>query len=220
MLPTLLISSSWAFQTTPFSPSSFISSHQVGYSHVQNKNGHSSLKAKIFFPATTQTALKMWNSDEINGPDKIKACIPYLLPLIDGDMYGKFIYQRVPPLKFLDDLFIAPLVDIFEAYPFFPLIFFVLLVLGTRNADGMSRVVRFNAQQAVLIDITLILPTLIGEGLDGVGVPRSYQEFGSNFVFYALMTAIIYSVATNLTGRKPNGIPYVSDAAEYLTGPF
>lgn len=135
-------------------------------------------------------------------------------------MFGKYFYQRIPPLNTIHEILISPLVNMFESFPFLGLILFVLLSIGSRNADGMSRVVRFNAQQAVLIDIALILPTLVGQGLDGVGVPRMYEEFGNNFTYYALMSSILYSVVTNLRGSKPNKIPYVSDAAEYITGPF
>jgi hypothetical protein len=141
------------------------------------------------------------------------------LPLLDGDIFGQYIYQRVPPLKFLDDLFIAPLVSIFQSFPFLGLILFLLLSIGSRNVDGMSRAVRFNAQQAVLIDIALIFPTLIGEGLDGF-VPRMYEEMGHNLVYYFLMSSLVYSVVMNLRGKKPNGIPYISPAADYITGPF
>ena len=135
-------------------------------------------------------------------------------------MFGKYIYQRVPPLKFLDDLFLAPLVRIFESFPFLGLIFFLLLSLGPRNVNGMNRVVKFNAQQAVLIDIAIIFPTLIAEGLDGVGIPRIYEEIGNNFVYYALMSAVLYSVVMNLRGKKPSGIPFISDAADLIVGPF
>eukprot|EP00558_Chaetoceros_sp_UNC1202_P007322 CAMPEP_0197256450 /NCGR_PEP_ID=MMETSP1429-20130617/75359_1 /TAXON_ID=49237 /ORGANISM="Chaetoceros sp., Strain UNC1202" /LENGTH=88 /DNA_ID=CAMNT_0042720017 /DNA_START=48 /DNA_END=314 /DNA_ORIENTATION=+ len=87
-------------------------------------------------------------------------------------------------------------------------------------ADTMSRNVRFNAMQAVLIDVGLILPTLIYEGLAENDIPRIYAEIGCNFVYYVYMSAIVYSVVMNLKGRKPNGLPIVSDAAEVMTGPF
>ena len=151
---------------------------------------------------------------------RIQINIILQLPLLEGDMFGKYIYERVPPLKFLDDLLLSPLVSIFDSFPFLGLILFLLISLGSRNVDGMSRAVRFNAQQAVLIDVALIIPSLIGAGLDGVGVPRIYEEIGSNFVYYALMSSILYSVFMNLRGAKPNGIPYLSSAADYITGPF
>jgi len=168
-----------------------------------------------------RTKLQAWSSDELQGPDKIKACVPYMLPLLDGDFFGKYIYQRIPPLGFIDEYFIAPLVSILEAYPLLPLLLFVLLIFGTRvNAANMSRNVRFNAQQACLIDCALILPTIIQEGLVEVDVPRGLAECGCNFVWYFYMSAIVYSVTMNLRGRKPSGLPYLSDAAEIMTGPF
>jgi len=85
----------------------------------------------------------------------------------------------------------------------------------------MSRMVRFNAQQAVLIDVVLIVPTWMASVMERAGsVPRVWDEAGSNFVYYALMTAILYSVFSNLNGKKPDAIPYLSGAAEFMVGPF
>ena len=70
------------------------------------------------------------------------------------------------------------------------------------------------------IDIVLIFPSLVADGLTDTGIPRVYEEMGNNFVYYALMSSILYSVIMNLRGRKPDGIPYVSGAADYITGPF
>ena len=164
----------------------------------------------------------MWsNNDELNGSDKIKACIPYVLPILDGDSFGKYIYQRVPPLHTVDDILLQPLVTILQAYPILSIALFVLLSLGTRfSAETMSRNVRFNAQQAVLIDMVLIFPTLVMEGLDGVEIPRVYSEFGCNFVWYFYMSAVVYSITMNLRGKKPDDIPYLSNFAETMTGPF
>jgi len=204
-------------------------------------------------PKTTSQLHQFFSDDEIDqGPDRIKSCIPYILPLLDGDSFGKYIYQRIPPLGAIHDVVLAPLVSIMQAQPLLSLGLFVLLSFGTRNTD-MSRFVRFNAQQAVLLDVALIFPTLIGEsvsptaatsggGLFGGGggsgaagaasaagaavasnaplIPTYLDEFGCNFVYYIYMTAIIYSVVSNLRGKKPNQIPYISQAAEYTTGPY
>lgn len=162
-----------------------------------------------------------WYNDEIEGPDRIKACVPYMLPLLDGDYFGKYIYQRIPPLNTLDQLFIAPMVETLQSFPFLSIILFLILSLGTRNPD-MSRSLRFNAQQAVLIDIGLIFPTLFVEAFkdfDNV-IPRSLAEFGCNFVWYAYMSAIVYSCYCNLTGKKPDQIPFISGTAETMVGPI
>lgn len=169
----------------------------------------------------SSSQLFSWSSDdELQGSDRIKACIPYVLPLLDGDFFGKYIYQRIPPLGTLDQILVAPLVSILQSFPFLSLVLFGLLSIGTRNAEGMSRNVRFNAQQAVLIDLVLIFPTIVHEGLSDVYVPRVWAEFGCNFVWYFYTSAIAYSVVMNLRGKKPNGLPILSDAAEFMTGPF
>ena len=170
--------------------------------------------------AGTSTALSMWgNDDEIEGQDRIKSCIPYLLPLIDGDHFAKYINMRFPPLGALDSVTIAPLAHIVESVPFFSLILFLVLSLGTRGAN-LSRPIRFNAQQAVLIDVALVFPELIGSAFEGQRQFAPLMEPCSNFIFYCYMGACLYSIASNLRGKTPDGIPFISNAAMMATGPF
>mmetsp|Transcript_29811 Transcript_29811/g.43387 ORF Transcript_29811/g.43387 Transcript_29811/m.43387 type:complete len:225 (-) Transcript_29811:339-1013(-) len=168
------------------------------------------------------SSLQMWgkNDDEIPTSERIKSCIPYLLPIFDGDQFGKYIYLRFPPLGFLDELCIKPVADKMHDIPFLGLAIFLLLSLGTLQNFDMSRNVRFNTQQAILIDILLILPEFIGEGLVDADIPRYLAEPASNFVWYVYMSMVLYSVVFNLRGKKPDGIPYVSGYADALTGPM
>lgn len=163
----------------------------------------------------------MWSRDEeITGKDRIKACVPYLLPLLDGELFGKYIYERVPPLGFLDSLFIGPLYDFYAQVPLLGLIVFLVLTLGTRGNMDMNRNVRFNAQQAALIDVVLLFPELIGSAFEGEDIPRSLVEPCMNFVWYTYMAMVLYSIYTNLRGKKPDQIPYISEYAEMMVGPL
>ena len=122
---------------------------------------------------SSATSLSMWSrDDDIQGSDRIKACVPYILPLLDGDQFGTYIYERIPPLGFLDDLLLAPLVDIFHKIPFLGLGLFIMLTLGTRFNTEMDRNVRFSAQQAALIDLALIVPELIAGSFQEDPLPR------------------------------------------------
>jgi hypothetical protein len=171
--------------------------------------------------ARPSTCLPMWSADdELQGADRIKACIPYMLPLIDGDIFGKYVYERIPILGTVSDFFIGPLVNIHDKVPFFSIIFFVALTLGTRFNTEMDRNVRFSAQQAALIDAVLIVPEIIRESFLEDPVPRYLAEPCSNFVWYAYATVIIYCVYSNLTGKRPDEVPYISPLADLLTGPF
>eukprot|EP00527_Entomoneis_sp_CCMP2396_P003747 CAMPEP_0198141182 /NCGR_PEP_ID=MMETSP1443-20131203/4222_1 /TAXON_ID=186043 /ORGANISM="Entomoneis sp., Strain CCMP2396" /LENGTH=241 /DNA_ID=CAMNT_0043803835 /DNA_START=252 /DNA_END=977 /DNA_ORIENTATION=- len=176
--------------------------------------------------SSSSTRLNLWsrNDDDDEIQDfgiRLKCCFPYMLPLLDGDMFGRYIYERIPPLGFVDDILLAPLVNIYEHVPFLNLLFFVALTLGTRFNFEMDRDIRFNAQQAALVDVMLILPELIGSGFEEGDVPRYLAEPSCNFVWYAYMTAVWYCVYSNLVkGKKPSDIPFLSNYAETMVGPF
>jgi hypothetical protein len=172
-------------------------------------------------PRIKSTHLDMWSSDEdIEGIDKYKSCVPYLLPLLDGEHFGKYIYEHIPPLGFLDSLFIGPLYENFSQIPFLPLLLFIGLTLGTRGNTDMSRGLRFNAQQAALIDVSLIAPELVASAFQGEDIPRYLQEPCMNFVWYTYMAMVMYSIVSNLRGKKPDQIPWISDYSEMMVGPF
>lgn len=156
---------------------------------------------------------------EIRGPDRIKSCIPYILPMIDGDMFGKYIYERVPPLGTLDYILLRPIVEGVQAVPFLSILLFAIFALGPRLTD-QSREVRFNAQQAVFLDIAILFPSLIAEAVTEVHLPRSILEPSANFVYYAYMSAVIYCISSNLRGKIPNQIPWLSSMADNAIGPF
>lgn len=164
----------------------------------------------------------MWSQDEeLQGSDRIKACVPYILPLLDGDKFGHYIlYDRFPVLGEINDILLGPLLNIQQKVPFLGVGLFVLLTLGTRFNTEISRNVRFSAQQAALIDVALIFPELIGSSFAEEPLPRSIMEPCSNFVWYAYMTAVVYSIYSNLRGKKPDQIPWISPSADLMVGPF
>jgi hypothetical protein len=163
----------------------------------------------------------MWSSDdEIQGIDRVKSCIPYMLPLIDGDHFGRFIYNSIPPLGAIDDFFLGPFVTINRQLPFLSLILFTAFTLGTRFNVDMNRNVRFNAQQAALIDLALIFPELIGSSFVGEPLPRALVASSMNFVWIGYMSLVVYSIYSNLRGKRPDQIPFISNGADLMVGPF
>lgn len=167
-------------------------------------------------------AMGRWSqNDELVGADRIKACIPYILPLIDGDQFGKYIYYtRFPFLGDINDFIMGPLVTIQHKVPFFGVGIFILLTLGTRFNTDINRNVRFSAQQAALIDVALIFPELIASGFVDQPLPRYIAEPCANFVWYTYMSVVLYCIYSNLTGKKPDQIPFISPTAELMVGPF
>jgi len=141
--------------------------------------------------------------------DRIFACLPYLLPLLDGLPYGGYLFEQFPPLRLIL-IPLAPLLEIYRGIPFVGLIiFFALFLLVVRN-NNISHFIRFNTMQAILLDIVLILCGLIlsilGRGLGGF-----ILETLSNMIFLGILGSFIYAVVQSAIGRYAE-IPTISDA--------
>eukprot|EP00966_Prymnesium_polylepis_P168814 3903392-Prymnesium_polylepis.1 len=87
--------------------------------------------------------------------DRALASAVYLLPFLDGFQYGAYVYSTVPGLGPIAYSFV-PLVNTFQSIPFAGLILFFSLSYFARSTN-LSRFVRFNIQQAILLDIVMIV---------------------------------------------------------------
>lgn len=139
--------------------------------------------------------------------DRGLAALPYLLPLVEGIGFGVFLFNQFPPLQLLL-IPLMPVLQLASTIPFFSLIvFFLLLFLVVRNTN-ISRFIRFNTMQAILLDIVLFLCQL------GLSIaPRSglVTETITNAVFLGMLAAVGFSVVQTLRGEYAE-IPTISDA--------
>jgi len=142
-------------------------------------------------------------------PDRIFASLPYLLPLIDGLSFGRFLFAQFPVLQLL----LIPLAPFMELYrlPFASLIIFFALYLGVVRNENISHFIRFNAMQAILLDIVLMLCGLVlpifSQGLQVAFIAETLY----NMVFLGAFAAFVYAVVQSLLGRYAE-IPPLSDA--------
>ena len=160
------------------------------------------------------------NLDSGVGP-RVLACLPYILPLCDGAQYGRFLLEQVPLLGNV----LGPAVFLFRSVPFGGLLAFWFMINQSKNRD-LPRIVRFNLQQAVLVDIALFFPSLIG-ALLSVGSPdlvSALSEPASDAMFVTLLGTIAYICAGNLATGKIGGFPKVpligENAERSIGGPF
>lgn len=138
--------------------------------------------------------------------ERIFACLPYLLPLIEGLIFGRFLFQEVPGLT-LAFAPLFPLIQIYTSVPFAGLIvFFALFFLVVRN-ESIAHFIRFNTMQAILIDIVLVLCSF---GLQIFGASFA-AEILSNTVFIGLVAAVGYSIIQSALGRYAE-VPVISEA--------
>mmetsp|Transcript_9579 Transcript_9579/g.25602 ORF Transcript_9579/g.25602 Transcript_9579/m.25602 type:complete len:228 (-) Transcript_9579:535-1218(-) len=146
------------------------------------------------------------------------ACAVYLVPLLDSLSFGRYVFTKVPIVADVLLLPLAPVLAIYRGIPFFAFgVFLALYILVVRNTE-LPRFVRFNTQQALTLDIALIIPQLFSAF--GQGVPPQIAENLSTSLFYAMLLAVGYAISSNVRGITPNQIPVISDSVEAQIGPF
>lgn len=163
-----------------------------------------------------QASLDLLNDKPPSIQDKAVSLLPYLFPLLDGLQFGRFLLNGQEDNPFVGAL--AIIYTLYRSVPFSGFIVFFLLNFLSSN-PSLNRLVRFNMQQAIFLDIALFFPGLIAgiyslvvSGLGGGGIPPELTILGTDVMFVTLLAAIGYSIVSSLLGIEPDKIPIVSQA--------
>jgi hypothetical protein len=157
------------------------------------------------------------NEGKPTSTDKIISVLPYLFPLLDGLQFGGHIFMenQENPIVIL----LALAYTAYRSIPFSGFIFFLGLNFLSSNL-GLNRLVRFNMQQAIFVDIALFFPTLlaalvslIGSGA-GFAIPQAASQLGSDVMFGVLILTVGYASISSALGITPDKIPIISPAVQ------
>jgi hypothetical protein len=155
--------------------------------------------------------------------ERLIACLPYLLPLLDALPYCQYLILKYPYIeRVLDGL--APLAYIYTSVPFLPFIVFLAVYSGIVNNQNFSFFIRYNAAQAVLLDLLLIIPmVLLGSAIKAPagGVGLDIYMSVENTVFIWIAVSVAYGMGSCVVGQIPR-LPLVAAAADNQVkeGPF
>lgn len=148
--------------------------------------------------------------------DRAFAALSYVMPLTSalsaGTYFLTFLQQSAPPLYDLFLLLLFPLMPLIsiESNPILGLgIFIALFAFVVRN-ENISRFIRFNVLQAILVSFMISIGILI---LDLLGV-RSLSLLGealTNVFFLGGIAIVVYGIVQSALGRYAE-IPTISDA--------
>ncbi|GAB1544934.1 hypothetical protein NUACC21_76100 [Scytonema sp. NUACC21] len=142
--------------------------------------------------------------------DRIFACLPYLLPLVEVLKYGSYLFTQFPLLG-VPFFPLVPLVNIYQGIPFAGLIvFFALFFLVVRN-EKLPHFIRFNTMQAILLDIVIILFSILTDLIQSIPTGVFAVQTLYTTIFIGIVVAVVYSVIQSVMGRYAE-IPAISDA--------
>lgn len=146
--------------------------------------------------------------------DRAFAALSYVMPLASalaaGSYFFTFLQVQAPAILRVISLILAPLQPLIalENSIFGLFIFIALFVFVIRNTN-ISRFIRFNVLQAILVSFMISIVSLI---LDVLELTRGLVgETLLNVLFLGGMAIVIYSVAQSVLGRYAE-IPTISDA--------
>lgn len=149
--------------------------------------------------------------------ERVFGALPYLLPLMDAIVYGdgQYIMRQFPTITSIGLLPIIPLVQIYAQFirliPFAGLILFMGLFFAVVRNENISRFIRFNVLQAILLDLVLMVCNLvlpiISQGLQ----LALLTETLFNTIFLGIFAIFTYSVFKTVQGQYAE-IPAISNA--------
>ena len=141
---------------------------------------------------------------------RLLALLTYLLPWSDGLPFGRSLTSLFPMLQWLS-LPALPLVLVEQAIPFGGFILFLVLFLGVVRNPRVPYFIRFNALQAILLDIILIVLSLafnlLLAPLGGNFAVRTL----SNTIFLGMLVLVLFGIIQCLRGKEAD-IPSLSEA--------
>ena len=134
---------------------------------------------------------------------RLSSVFLYTLPLKASIPFGINLFYKYSFLKLL--LFITLPIDMIEkSLPFGSFLLFIILFFGLARNPKVPYFVRYNACQALLIDIALIIILY----LFGI-LPIS--ELGA-IIFVFILFIFVYSISLCIYGIEPE-IPFISESA-------
>nr|QKY65041.1 chloroplast protein import component Tic20-V [Passiflora tenuiloba] len=164
-------------------------------------------------PTRTIVAAKPGGGDSADTSDRIISAVCYFYPFFDGIQCGKYVITQFSPIQTLIQPLI-PAVRVFKSFPLNGFLVFLTLYFVVVKNPNFSRYVRFNAMQAIVLDVLLIFPDLLERSFNprgGFGLELLMSLDSTMFLY--LLVCLIYGSGSCLLGQLPR-LPIVAEAAD------
>ncbi|MCP9811050.1 Tic20 family protein [Synechococcus lacustris] len=141
---------------------------------------------------------------------RLLALLTYLLPWSDALPFGRALFAVFPWLRLLQWPAL-PLLFLQQAVPFGSFVLFLVLYLAVVRNPQVPQYLRFNALQAILLDILLVVVSLgFNVLLSPLGDSIVLRTL-NNTVFIGSLAVLLYAVLQSLRGKEVD-LPTISEA--------
>jgi hypothetical protein len=162
----------------------------------------------------------MARRSSVNNLDRLYASLPYLLPITAVVGFGAFLFLQFPYLFFvffpvfkLSQILSISIIDFISIRFVVWICVFVFVVRSYK----VNHFTRFNAMQALLLDVIVALVGALAQILEVALGQISFFPFMLQIIasvtFLGITAAFIYSVFQCVFGKYADKIPLISDVA-------
>ncbi|PKA66707.1 Protein TIC 20-II, chloroplastic [Apostasia shenzhenica] len=146
--------------------------------------------------------------------ERLIAALSYSLPFLNSLQYGRFLFARFPVIGLAFEP-LLPLIGAYRSLPYASFVAFFALYLGVVRNPAFGRYVRFNAMQAVVLDVLLAVPALLQSifGVPARGLGFRLLEVGYDAIFVVAAGCFLYGLVSCVLGKTPY-LPLVASAAD------
>jgi len=163
----------------------------------------------------------MARRSSVNYLDRLYASLPYLLPITAAVGFGAFLFLQFPPLVFafipifsVNQILSISIID-FISIRF--VVWFCVFIFVVRSYK-VNHFTRFNAMQALLLDIIVALVGAVIQLLEMIIGRLAFFPFMLQIIasvtFLGITAAFLYSVFQCVRGKYAE-MPVISDVAYY-----
>ena len=138
---------------------------------------------------------------------RLSSVFLYTLPLKASIPFGNYLFYKYSFLNVLK-IIIFPVAKIEESLPLGGLFFFIILFAGLVRNRNVPYFIRYNAGQALLLDISLIIISYLLRILSISSLGPIISLLGS-IIFIFILSIFIYSISQCIYGVEPE-IPFIS----------
>jgi hypothetical protein len=156
----------------------------------------------------------------VNYLDRLYASLNYLLPITAVLIFGTFLFSQFPmlvliffPIFKVSQILSIPIIDIISIRF---VVWFCVFIFVIRSYK-VNHFFRFNAMQAILLDIVVALVGAIAQILivilGQLTVLAFVLQIISSVTFLGITAAFVYTVFECIRGKYADKIPVISDVA-------
>ena len=138
---------------------------------------------------------------------RLSSVFLYTLPLKASIPFGNFLFYKYSFLNILK-IIVFPVAIIEQSLPLGGLLFFLILFAGLVRNPNVPYFVRYNACQALLLDISLIIISYLLRILSISSLGSIISMLGA-IIFIFILCIFIYSISQCIYGVEPE-IPLIS----------